>query len=62
MQETSKKSIFEKIKEIIPLVTPLLMFSAIAFTYFTYFFDINKTPQIIVQNTITKLHETTLVL
>lgn len=58
MEVPHKKTIFEKLKEIIPLVTPLLMFSAIAFTYFTYFFDINKTPQIIVQNTITKIHET----
>ena len=58
MEEIPKKTIFEKLREIIPMVTPLLMFSAIAFTYFTYFFDISKTPQITIQNAITKLHET----
>ncbi|MEO6695618.1 MAG: hypothetical protein ABIY50_04415 [Ignavibacteria bacterium] len=58
MEVTPKKTIFEKFRETIPLITPLLMLAAISFTYFTYFFDINKIPQVSVQNTVTKLYET----
>ncbi len=58
MSDLRSKSNIEKLKDLIPFFTSMLMIAGISFTYYTYFFDVQKIPQIIIENTLTKIDET----
>lgn len=58
MSDVPQKTLIEKSKDLIPFFTSMLMIAGISFTYYTYFFDVHKTPQIIIENTMNKIDET----
>lgn len=53
-----KESFFNKLIALLPLISSLLMLVTIAFTYYTYFYDVQKVPQLIVQIKLEKIEET----
>lgn len=53
-----KSSRFEKFVSLLPLLTSLLMLATIALTYYTYFYDVQKVPQITLNIGLDKIDET----
>ncbi|MDZ4711374.1 MAG: hypothetical protein SGI89_03505 [bacterium] len=53
-----EKTMLERIRETIPMITPMIMISGIAFTYYSYFYDIQKIPQLVSTIKIEKVQET----
>lgn len=48
----------EKLRDYIPFFTSMLMIAGIGFTYYTYFYDVQKLPALLVENSMTKIDET----
>lgn len=48
----------DRIKDFVPFLTSMLMIAGISFTYYTYFYDVRNTPQLLFEKNITKIDET----
>jgi hypothetical protein len=57
-EEKADKSVIERIREIIPVTTPMIAIMGIAFTYYSYFYDIQKVPQLQTIINLSKVNET----
>lgn len=57
-EEDKEISVFLKLKEMIPVATPFIAIMGIAFTYYSYFYDIQKTPQLQTKISLEKVSET----
>lgn len=58
VKDEKEASVLLKLKEMIPVTTPIIAIMGIAFTYYSYFYDIQKTPQLQTKVNIDKVNET----